>query len=101
MAYARWTSWEGSYAIAAAQEKERLDRLLDQLPPERWEDLKELVGQVDDRLLLEVMRYSSQRALEESKQMVRDLEALRDAPDRDAKEKPSEPDSDESNEPRM
>ncbi|MFD0986150.1 hypothetical protein [Methyloligella solikamskensis] len=101
VAFARWKSWEGSYEIGAAQEKERLDRLLNRLPPERWDDLKELVGQVDDGLLLEVMHYSAQNALAESKQMVRDLENATEASDRDADKSRSEPDGDQGGEPRM
>jgi muconolactone delta-isomerase len=101
IAFARWKSWEDTYGIAAAQEKERLDRLLDRLPPERWEHTKELVGQVDDALLLELMHYSTKRALEESKQMVRELETLRDDPDKEATDSHSEPDDDAGNEPHM
>lgn len=94
LAYVRWKSAVGVWDIAAAQEKEALDRVLDSLEPERWQDIKELVDEVDNRLLLEVMHYSSERALEESREMVRELEALRDEPD--VREPDDEPDDEPS-----
>lgn len=73
LAFARW---QHSADVERASCKEALDQQLDRLEPEQWRDLKEMIGEIDDRLLLEVMQYSAERALAQSQELVREVEAL-------------------------
>lgn len=76
LTYARWLQDTDAPASDRDKTQQSLDRQLDDIDPDRWADLKELVGLVDDRLLKEVMVYSGRRALEQ-------LELARNEPDQD------------------
>lgn len=68
LAFARWRGRTQELGCNREAEKQKLDSLLDGIDPDAWSELKELVGLVDDRLLKEVMVYSSRRSLEQLKQ---------------------------------
>src|SRR5690606_24644874 len=88
LAYARWKGRTHELGVDREAEKATLDRLLDDIEPEEWRELKDIIGEVDDKLLVEVMRYSAERALEQSKELVRDIKGLESEHEQDMDDEP-------------
>lgn len=104
LAYARWKGRTHEIGVDREAEKATLDRLMDEIEPEQWRELKDIIGEVDDKLLVEVMRYSAERALEQNKELVREIEALdhdREVDELEPEDEPEleEPDLDDGPEP--
>lgn len=64
LAYARWQGLTQEEGIDRGQAKADVDRLLDQLDEDSkaWEETKELVGVLNDRILGGLFQYSLQRS---------------------------------------
>jgi hypothetical protein len=100
LAYARWKGRTYEAGVDRDAEKAKLDELLDTMEPERWQELKEMIGEVDDKLLVEVMRYSAGRALEQNQEMVRKIEALDETPAMEERAPAEEPEEERVKKPR-
>lgn len=94
LAFARWQGMTQETGIDRDAAKAEVDRLLDDIEPDAWDNMKDMIGQSRDDVLAELMVYSLGRAHGQVKAMVKDLEA-EDEGSRKLREKEAEEDDGE------
>lgn len=77
LAYARWQGLTDEHGIDRPKAKKDMDRLLDELEGDAkaWEQTKELVGVLNDRVLGGLLSYSLQRSQIYLQELTKGLEA--------------------------